>query len=131
MEIYYMDGGPFETGGVNSGKGIKVLGYDPGTSTFLALRLTGETFWGSAANFDPPPPIPAAARKPQIGEVWMIRLDVPVLIACEDRRGSLLGVYLAGESCWRCREEFLRPATPAEAEPFRPIFEGLKRSLGE
>ena len=73
MTLHYMDGGePFGTTAVNSGAVYAVLCYELNTGTFFAVRPTGETFWGTAACFDPPPPVPAAARKPEVGEVWII-----------------------------------------------------------
>lgn len=133
MEFHYMDGGPFETVSTGDRRGAKVLGYDAKAKTFLALRLTGETFWGTAANFDQPPPIPAAARKPQAGEVWSSRTGKQsfFIVAAERADDQLLIVAADGEVSWWNRCNLTRPATPEEAEPFRPILEGLKRSLGE
>lgn len=139
--IHYMDGGPFETVRIANGSSCVVLAYDdeikafiysyPGRNVpigFLAGRL-------DACGFNPPPPIPAAARKPQIGEVWIMQTapskkHVARLII----RPSSTGYdTFTPDMCldWYSCDWVLRPATPAESEPFRPILEGLKRSLGE
>lgn len=133
MTLHYMDGGPFETKAVNSGGAYAVLCYELNTSTFLAVRPTGETFWGTAACFDPPPPIPAAARKPKVGEVWIVGDEAVLLVRWAPERGNWLtsGKNVETGPVYLHPNRLDRPATPEEAEPFRPLLEGLKRSLGE
>lgn len=136
--IYYMDGGPFETT-TPTGASALVLGYDPEARKFAAVLVengacTECRFWHGSM-FTPPPPIPAAARKPQAGEVWLMqgstmRKAVVRLILAT---GSVGYKALTPDAypVWYDADWALRPATPAESEPFRPIFEGLERSLGE
>ena len=136
MAIHYMDGGPFETA-TPTGTCALVLGYEPETKKFAAIlmedgRGTGCRFWHRSM-FTPPPPIPAAARKPQVGEVWSSQTGKQsfFIVAAEGANDQFLIVAADGEVCWRSRCNLIRRATPEEAEPFRPILEGLKRSLGE
>jgi hypothetical protein len=131
MTLHYMDGGePFGTTAVNSGAVCAVLCYELNTGTFLAVRLTGETFWGTAACFDPPPPIPTAARKPKVGEVWMLFGEPVLLVSWDNAAWRIIFPNLVGRAVVS-PDNIDRPATPEEAEPFRPLLEGLKASLGE
>lgn len=130
MELYYVDGGPFETTSL-TGRGVFIVAYDAARNEFLAAPPDGNPFWNSCLAFDPPPPIPAAARKPQVGEVWVFlgeRVEVVRLVLGNGAAGWLTttnaGTIVAYEIA-------RRPATPEEAEPYRPMLDGLKRSLGE
>lgn len=136
--IHYLDGGPFETA-TPTGACALVLGYDPEAQKFAAIlmedgRGTDCRFWHGSM-FTPPPPIPAAARKPQIGEVWLMQGSTtpePVarLILAADSAGYN-ALTPDAYPVWYDADWALRPATPAESEPFRPMLEGLKRSLGD
>lgn len=98
----------------------------------LFVRFSGSTTWAAPEYFTPPPPIPAAARKPKVGEVWIVGGEA-VLLASWSERISHWRVWFPGHGIHSLVQpgEFTRPATPEEAEPFRPLLEGLKASLGE
>lgn len=138
MTIHYLDGGPFETK-TPSGSLALVLGYDDEAKLFV-YAYPGDAFplgfiagKREACDFDPPPPIPAAARKPQLGEVWMHKNGKALFLFSPDANtaGAWYVMRPDATHSWCERYELTRPATPEEADPFRPIFEGLKRSLGE
>lgn len=134
MTIHYMDGGPFETTSI-TGRVVFIVAYDAARNMFLAAPLGGKPFWNSHVAFDPTPPIPAAARKPQVGEVWIGKgpgAPAIFLAFIDEDDESFLSILSTDNSWnWYFPDDFARPATPAESEPFRPILEGLKRSLGE
>lgn len=89
---------------------------------------------GISSRFDPPPPVPVAARRPKVGEVWMrSHWATPALLIYHDGRSpGNWATSTAEGGLGTCIDDWLtRPATPEEAEPFRPLLEGLKASLGE
>jgi len=124
---------PFET--ALYGERGDVVAYRNGG--FLFVRATGSVTWTAADHLNPPPPIPAAARKPKVGEVWMCDdgdhvAGAAMIIRWCDVRQSFCAVRAAtGLPAWIFPDYLTRPATPQESEPFRPLLEGLKRSLGE
>lgn len=132
MDFFYLDGGPFETASI-TGRVVFVVAYDAARNMFLAAPLDGNPFWNSRVAFDPQPPIPAAARKPQVGEVWIHKDGQPRFLFLPDTNiaGAWFVVSPDGACRWCEGYKVYRPATPEEAEPFRPLLEGLKRSLGE
>lgn len=124
--IYLMDG-PFECR--HCGDCGHVVAYRKGR--FLFVGQSGWASWGNADNFTPPPPIPAAALSPKVGEIWVINGWPHLLI-----RKLHDNFYCLEPSCgkvarYRVTGIGARPATPEEAEPFRPLFEGLKAHLEE
>ena len=133
MTIYSIDP-PWESSCEGGRETVRVIAYNDDDEEFIALYDNGQPFGLRAMGFTPPPPIPAAARKPQAGEVWWCDGEAVLFmepaepgVHCRIFR-PLFGV-LKHELVHRGDLE--RPATPEEAEPFRPLLEGLKRSLGE
>lgn len=138
MEIHYMDGGPFETSRKGESAPVVVLAYDSESRHFLYVYTKTVLFHAGSASadrFDPPPPIPAAAREPQSGEVWVMQAAVSQKhVARLIIRPSSTGYDTFTPEMdldWYSSDWIVRPATPEEAEPFRRIMDGLKRSLGE
>jgi hypothetical protein len=144
MTVYLLDE-PFETKVGNVKKPVVVVAYDSETGHFWFGR-SNDWHCGSAivGFFNPPPPIPAAARKPRVGEVWMVRTSEGALAPRMVRIVATDSIYALKSNgddatCSRLRmgfsmwsgEKYVRPATPEEAEPFRELMEGLMRSLGE
>jgi len=127
--IYLMDE-PFEC--FRHGRRGHVVAYR-GNGTFLFVRANGSTTWSAADWLTPPPPIPAAARKPKMGEVWMCDGVPLLLVRWAPERGNWLtsGKDVETGPVYLHPNRLARPATPEEAEPFRPLLEGLKASLGE
>jgi hypothetical protein len=79
------------------------------------------------------PPIPAAARKPRVGEVWVTKGGYVTLLTAHNVALRYWDTFSVGEN-GNFRVDptrLVRPATPEEAEPFRPFMEVLMRSLGE
>jgi len=85
---------------------------------------------GISSRFDPSPPIPAAARKPKVGEIWISFGEPILLVSWNEDNWRILFPCHAG-SAIVSRDSLVRPATPEEAEPFRELFDGLKASFGE
>lgn len=111
----------------------QVVAYDGADRMFLVVT-GGVGVWLYSDWLDPPPPIPAAARKPEIGEVWMVRTSEGTLAPRMVRvvtNGIIYALKRNGDAASWSGEKYVRPATPEEAEPFRRIMDGLKRSLGE
>ena len=104
---------------------------DASTHQTRANRLLGLVEPHEPVSF---PPIPAAARKPRVGEVWMVDLGgaehAPRLVAA-NMDDAFFAISCLGHFKRRQASDFARPATPEEAEPFRDLLDGLKRSLGE
>lgn len=80
------------------------------------------------------PPIPAAARKPKVGEVWVFKGSGDehfTRLVIKDRGDTVCAVSGNGHfKVWSVRD-IIRPATPEEAEPFRELMNGLMLALGE
>lgn len=133
MTIHYMDGGPFETILSTRVKPVRVIAYDSRFDRFIASYTgDGQAFEAPSHYFYPPPPKPAAARKPRVGEVWRYKDGTDYFLAAEDIDGCLLGVMAdLSSSRWFGPGDLIRPATPEESAPFRQLLDGLKRSLGE
>lgn len=111
---------------------VKVLAYDAKADRFVAaFSGDGTLFYSSQEDFTPPPPVPAAALSPKVGEIWVINGWAHLLI-----RKLHDSFYCLESSCskvarYRVTGIDARPATPEEAEPFQELLEGLKASLGE
>lgn len=117
---------PFECS-CHGDKGV-VVAYENGT--FLFVGVTGFPKWAPPERLCPPPPVPAAARKPKVGEVW-VSFGEPVLLA--SWKDGIWRIVFPGHagSALVSPDNLTRPATPEEAEPFRPLLDGLMASLGE
>ena len=136
-KIYLMDE-PFKTRltTLDVNCEVTVVAYCPlRACPFLTIDQAagGFSYWMKGKDFDPQPPTPAAARKPQVGEVWLTQYDDQVLLLTEDQANkSWFNVYAADGIAGIAHIDILtRPATPEESKPFRPILDGLKRSLGD
>lgn len=134
--IHYMDNGPFETTRLRDLARVLVLAYSTESQHFVYVLKESELFHAGSASadrFDPPPPIPAAVRKPQVGEVWVNRDRVALFLFSPDNSNAGAWYVMRADAThsWCAGHELCRPATPEEAEPFRPILDGLERSLGE
>ena len=129
--IYLMDE-PFEC--FRYGKRGWAVAYRSDTGCFVWCRQDKNLELAAcAAQLDPPPPIPAAARQPKIGEVWMWRGYPAVVYGHSEAMTHwyVISKYAPGVHAVPAGEDGFRPATPEEAELFRFLLDGLKRSLGE
>lgn len=137
MTIYSIDP-PFETNAVARETTVAVTAYDTETRHFW-FGMPGGWQCGTAIGgmFNPPPPIPVAARKPRVGEVWMFD-DGPAnpfprlaRLVVKDTGDTLFAIACDGYFKKWTRCQCIRPATLDEAEPFRELMEGLMRAFGE
>jgi len=134
MTVYLLDE-PFETKVGTGEETVTVTAYDDGTNHFWFGKPGG---WQAGVavrgSFDPPPPIPAAARKPKVGEVWVFNIggvEPGARLVIKDRGDTVCAVSGNGHfKVWSVRD-IIRPATPEEAEPFRELMNGLMLALGE
>ena len=133
MTVYLLDE-PFETKLRTGEETVTVTAYDDGTNHFWFGKPGG---WQAGVavrgSFGPPPPIPAAARKPKVGEVWVTKGGHVTLLTAHNVALRYWDTFSVGEN-GNFRVDptrLVRPATPKEAEPFRPFMEVLMRSLGE
>jgi len=133
MIVYSIDP-PFETNAVARETTVTVTAYDTETRHFW-FGLPGGWQCGTAIGglFNPPPPIPVAARKPQVGEVWVGPSTPAFLVLAIHDESRIFGWcrYGCDITIHGFNARDYRPATPEEAEPFRPFMEVLMRSLGE
>lgn len=137
MTIYTLPE-PFKTRHDRHGVDLFVVAYNDKTGRFTYC-FDKSVLDGSARaeDLNPPPPIPAAARKPRVGEVWWWSAGQGAVLvlasALPEYRWTIMPPTLCGAMFMSESEaeELTRPATPEEAEPFRPLLDGLKRSLGE
>lgn len=138
MTIHYMDGGPFEAAHRYWADPVRVIAYNSKNGEFIYVTNgDGHVLSELAHHFDPPPPIPAAARKPKVGEVWMLNGEAMLLVGVRNEKTAKPAIFwLVDDSGFPCGPRSVpvgddRPATPEEAELFRELLKNLKRSLAE